>query len=604
MQIDANEKPFGDILSVGQHTVPRFQRNYSWTEQNIQEYWDDLVSAGDSGHFLGSMVTAKNGPESSLIVDGQQRMTTTLIFLACLRDYYLKYNNKTGARGINNYLKFIDRDGNHKSRLVLNGEEENHRFQLCMSEECEANGSGKNLSGNILRNYQKFYELIGNKLDQAEAQGEEDEGESRNTPTLLSDARKTNELKNLRDAALNSRIVYVQVDTIGEAMTVYETLNDRGLSLTTLDLVKNEIFKHIPETAERIEEHSWAKIVENVNTSQIQKIDLEGFLGYHWNSKDIESRNDPIVAVKIRRSVENYIKAGGEHDVTARLILSEFHESSEILRIFGELLRSHGSATVWRGWARGYRDDKFQKISVPLYGILITHALPPMPTLLALFRKYKNDPHVINSTILARFLREIERLQLRWSLSNKGSTATVRRAWRSTAFDVSRAKTRNEIINCLKQFSEVVDRIIPSDKQFSDGIARLRSYNGFSADAVMIRYILGRVNSNWSGVDYVCGTHSSIEHIMSQSGKSMKTNRNVPVAKIGNLMLLPGEVNSRLPEDFSGKREDLRNYTPEGDRTLQEALTTGSWDISDMKERFDHIAAECQRIWPVSFSNS
>ena len=78
-----------------QNLIPLFQRPYTWTENNWQTLWDDLMvqyEVGETGtHFMGAIVsvsahTTPVGVNKFLIIDGQQRLTTVSILLCALRD--------------------------------------------------------------------------------------------------------------------------------------------------------------------------------------------------------------------------------------------------------------------------------------------------------------------------------------------------------------------------------------------------------------------------------------------------------------------------------------------------------------------------------------
>lgn len=80
----------------GQITVPMYQRQYSWEEEDVKIFWNDLVALSadedpDSTHYLGTMVTQKGdtlsgGIESCTIIDGQQRITVLMLLAAAMRD--------------------------------------------------------------------------------------------------------------------------------------------------------------------------------------------------------------------------------------------------------------------------------------------------------------------------------------------------------------------------------------------------------------------------------------------------------------------------------------------------------------------------------------
>lgn len=78
-----------------QFVVPLFQRVYSWKKKNWNELWRDLLDIyddeNDREHFMGAMVTMPiemqpHGVSKYLLIDGQQRLTTIFIILACIRD--------------------------------------------------------------------------------------------------------------------------------------------------------------------------------------------------------------------------------------------------------------------------------------------------------------------------------------------------------------------------------------------------------------------------------------------------------------------------------------------------------------------------------------
>jgi len=94
--IEARELQLVSIFSDSyRFEIPEYQRPYTWTTERTRELLDDLLHAMEhvesvreaSPHFLGSIVTIKNGPQShAQIVDGQQRLTTLTILLCVLRE--------------------------------------------------------------------------------------------------------------------------------------------------------------------------------------------------------------------------------------------------------------------------------------------------------------------------------------------------------------------------------------------------------------------------------------------------------------------------------------------------------------------------------------
>ena len=88
----------GEIFQYNQqYHVPLYQRDYSWKhDDHVSEFWDDLKNhyEGESKktYYFGTiqLVDKENTNEIFTIVDGQQRLTTSLIMLTAFRDYFLE----------------------------------------------------------------------------------------------------------------------------------------------------------------------------------------------------------------------------------------------------------------------------------------------------------------------------------------------------------------------------------------------------------------------------------------------------------------------------------------------------------------------------------
>lgn len=90
------QEAFLDFLGAPgtRFVIPVFQRVYSWNARQCEELWDDIVRAGqqDEPHFMGLVLAAPDaeswhGASQLDIIDGQQRMTTCTLLLVALRAY-------------------------------------------------------------------------------------------------------------------------------------------------------------------------------------------------------------------------------------------------------------------------------------------------------------------------------------------------------------------------------------------------------------------------------------------------------------------------------------------------------------------------------------
>jgi uncharacterized protein with ParB-like and HNH nuclease domain len=99
-----------NIRALFQNTfiqIPRFQRPYSWDQEEISDFMDDLSNSEAGKYFLGSMVFFKRSPDSeeSSIVDGQQRLTTITIFLSVLRSAFKEIGDDNIADSIHQLIQ-------------------------------------------------------------------------------------------------------------------------------------------------------------------------------------------------------------------------------------------------------------------------------------------------------------------------------------------------------------------------------------------------------------------------------------------------------------------------------------------------------------------
>ena len=94
--------------------VPDFQRDFSWADEQISEFWSDLVAFGGNEssakltgkeYFLGAAVLVNNGT-FHLLLDGQQRLATTTILLAALRDKMNEFSDKAARQIHDQYIAF------------------------------------------------------------------------------------------------------------------------------------------------------------------------------------------------------------------------------------------------------------------------------------------------------------------------------------------------------------------------------------------------------------------------------------------------------------------------------------------------------------------
>src|SRR5688572_27119521 len=129
MQVTPVSRTLGQVFRGNFLRIPRFQRPYSWDQENLSDFWHDLVDRDDDDYFMGSIVIFQDGKEKNLywIVDGQQRLSTITIVLSAIRDQLEDLRENSLASGVHNLIEATDLD--NKSRFVLEHDERNAYFQ-------------------------------------------------------------------------------------------------------------------------------------------------------------------------------------------------------------------------------------------------------------------------------------------------------------------------------------------------------------------------------------------------------------------------------------------------------------------------------------------
>ena len=583
MDFDAVQRTVGEIILTGEHIVPRYQRPYAWDEENALDLWNDLKYSVNDVHFLGNMVVHPSGNDRWDIVDGQQRLTTILIAIRAIKDAYEEVSESGRAQGLSNYLQRVDLSGNQVFRLQHRTE--SGFLQLRLFSE----------SGTEIR---EAYPESDSEKAQYAAYGifvkgiAEELAESNRSNVEVLDA--------IRDRFLRASVVYVRVDDRQNAFRIFETLNDRGKSLNQVDLVKNQIISSIPANAAREEEILWEKSISLIEASSWSKVKVEDFLGYFWNSTSHQPDNEIVAVNRIRRSVDDFMRSNEDPVERAREFIRLFNETSEIFREFDRCLASpngkHWEELVPK---KRWRNDRYADIDRALYGCLVPESNLPLNLLFSLLRNYIHGRNkVISKARLVEFLNAIENLQFRWSISQRPSTSTIRRAYRRAAYFVDSARGANDIVEALRIFKRDANTLMPTDAQFKEGMKKLTYFTQRPQDVHRVRRTLEKIEEHWGASKLLINQSITLEHIESQGGKSINSRQNFWIGKLGNLMLLPMEVNSSLPTEFHKKVPTLKKWINGKDLILQSQVSTGKWDNAIANRRMEEILDAAVCVWP------
>jgi len=119
---DFDHDHLGHLLMDKRLAVPNFQRPYSWDHNNIEEFWEDLQRARESGsYFMGTIVLANDASNQSrqLVIDGQQRITSLMLLLKSFHSKMLNMNqDDPNIKGLTSTLSSCLWEVGKKSKTV------------------------------------------------------------------------------------------------------------------------------------------------------------------------------------------------------------------------------------------------------------------------------------------------------------------------------------------------------------------------------------------------------------------------------------------------------------------------------------------------------
>ena len=291
-QIITHQSRMSDMFRDGlQYRIPKFQREYSWKDTHIDEFMEDLTTQyGDiqngkkiDMHFFGPMMLIEHEDTTWTVVDGQQRLTTSMLFFMVIRNLYQKYNKtpEFDLEIINNAL--YNTETKSKSLRLELGYHNNAAFTLIH----EAN----QLSDISIKKLDMRNKLLLKAALRIES-------------TLNAIVKNfDNDQKFLYLKGLYNHfgryfvIVRMQIKNEGSAYRIFDSMNNRGKKLTQSELVKNLLLESIDklDSAHIKDWHNkWLYIQKKLNDAK-PRIDedlfLKQYLIVNHKSDDISQAN-------------------------------------------------------------------------------------------------------------------------------------------------------------------------------------------------------------------------------------------------------------------------------------------------------------------------
>jgi|TARA_B110000971_G_scaffold120371_1_gene123259 uncharacterized protein with ParB-like and HNH nuclease domain len=281
--------------------IPKYQREYVWGKWNWEALFDDIEES-QGGHFLGSIIcinTQKDSHKSAdlELVDGQQRMTTITLFYLAIYEY-LK-SNLPQSDDEDQLMEEKLKLRSLQKKLVLDGavrlepSYSNHNlddykwiFSSVIKEVKTSTIKPKFLG---LRQISRAFNFLSSRLNEVDDSGH---------PIHSYDS-----VQDLLTKLNSATLVKIDVASHADAFTLFETLNNRGVALSAIDLIKNKLLGHL----ERVDANSnlsdnfdrWNQIITNLTDEyKVQ----ERFLRQFYNAFRLEKSIAVAKAPKALRS--------------------------------------------------------------------------------------------------------------------------------------------------------------------------------------------------------------------------------------------------------------------------------------------------------------
>lgn len=279
-----SNKTYRQLMGNGlRYEIPKFQRDYSWEAEHWDDLWQDiraLLADEDNEHYMGYLVLQTSNNKEFQIIDGQQRLTTMSLLilstLKCLKELVdsgieAENNLKRKDSLLNSYIGYVDPVtliSNNKLKLNRNSDDY-YKQHLVLLKELPLRNTNSS-EKHIRECFNWYYDRIKKEF---------------NTGESLAAF-----IDNIVDKLF---FTVIEVTDQLNAFKVFETLNARGVQLSSADLLKNYLFFVVDETKPHISEieeleNIWSKIVGKLGEQK-----FEDYLRYYWNSinKSVGKKN-------------------------------------------------------------------------------------------------------------------------------------------------------------------------------------------------------------------------------------------------------------------------------------------------------------------------
>jgi uncharacterized protein with ParB-like and HNH nuclease domain/predicted transport protein len=540
-----------------QFVIPIYQRTYSWTLQQCQQLWNDIVKVAQeptiSGHFLGSVVYIEHGLyqvtslPKLLVIDGQQRLTTISLLLKALGQVVEHSEDKTKitSQRINNYF-------------LLNQEEEDEdRYKLLLTK------SDK----------ETFVRLIENRElpEQASRRIKE------NFDFFINQINKNNiDLDSLYSGISRLFIVDISLDRERDnPQLIFESLNSTGLELSQADLIRNYILMDLePKEQANIYNNYWYPMEQSFG--QINYVEqFDKFIRYYLT---IKSKAGAIPNIRdVYNSFKSYVQKHPALSIE-EIVKDIYCYSKYFVNIAFEKENNR----------------ELNKIIADINQLKVDVAYP---FLLEIYDDYIHD--LLNKEDLLEIFKLVESYVFRRAICGIPTNSMNK-----TFASLSRNIDKNNYLESLKiAFGKMTSyKRFPDDVEFCREIVVKDIYNFRNC-----KYLLGKLENYNRTKELVDIDNYTIEHIMPQNpnlsvewqqdlGENWQEIQAKCLHTIGNLTLTGHNAN--LGDRSFKEKRDMKDGFADSPLSLNRILAKlETWNKPEINNRAKILADMAVEVW-------
>jgi hypothetical protein len=557
-EIGFDEWGIAHTLKERHVAVPVNQRPYAWEHGQVERFLLDLIEAFDNDqvYFLGTIVFTKGKRKEHVLADGQQRSATTAIIISAIRDYLLELGDVEGARTIeaDHLIKYVPKTGNYEPKIRLNAEDHDFFLTTILAppDKRQPYGGRSFLSHSRLKT---AAELAQSHIANITV----------NLPKSDKPGRLYDFLEFLDEKA---KVFVIDIpDDIGNAFTMFETLNGRGLEASQIDVLKNFLFEK--GQARQADIHArWTSMLSVIESQGDDDL-LLTFIRHYWISE-----NGPTLQKQLGEQIRASIKS--ERQAIDFVGALDANATDYVALL---MPREHPR---WSEYSRDTRDYIHTMMRQ-----LGTEQIRPL--MLAVARKFS--------------IKETEkafRLFLSWTVRflivGGGGGGQLDRLYGDKAKDVSKGK-----ITTAKELATAMGSSIPTDEQFKTEFAtanvRRASLARYYLRALEL-YEKGEAKPQFLPSEDVAAVN--LEHVLPiNPGAKWDVTPDVAEAyykRLGNMVLLLAKENTKIGNDSF---DDKRSAFKQSPFVLTNDVgKSRKWGPDQIAKRQAELAELAPKVWP------